>query len=366
MIIGIDASRAVTAKPTGTEMYSRHLIREMLKLSSAYRFRLYVRSYPPEGVFPGGEVRVIPFPRLWTHLRLSWEILRFPPDALFVPAHVLPLVHPRCSVVTVHDLGYLKFPETHPWRQRLYLYLSTWWNVCVASHVLVDSLATKQDIIAHYRIDAKKITVAYPGADEALKSVEDWGIIEAAKARYGIDGRYFLYLGRLQPRKNLSALVKAFSELLPKLTPDFKLVLAGKRGWLTEALFSQIADLGLEERVLLPGYVADRDKAAILSGAEAFLFPSLYEGFGLPVLEAQACGCPVITSTTSSLPEVAGSSALLVDPADHIAIAEAMRRIVFDPGLRDQLSEAGYRNVGRFSWTSTAEQVLRIIDSLIG
>lgn len=365
VLVGIDASRAVTSEPTGTEIYSLCLIQEMLRLSASHDFRLYTRSRPPKGVFPDAEVRVIPFPRMWTHLRLSWEMFRFPPDVLFVPAHVLPLIRPRRTVVTVHDLGYVKFPEAHPVVQRAYLALSTWWNVRVASHVVADSKATRADIITRYRVDPGKVTVVYPGVDEALNPVKDREQIEAAKTRYGIEGRYFLYLGRLQPRKNLSTLVTSFNELLPELASDFRLVLAGKVGWMTEALFSQITGLGLENRVILPGYVADTDKAALLSGAEAFLFPSLYEGFGLPVLEAQSCGCPVMTSTTSSLPEVAGDSALLVDPADGRAITGAMRRLAADSDLRRALSAAGQRNVCRFSWASSAQELLRIIGDLM-
>ena len=365
VLVGIDASRAVTSEPTGTEIYSLCLIQEMLRLSASHDFRLYTRSRPSNGVFPDARVRVIPFPRMWTHLRLSWEMFRFPPDVLFVPAHVLPLIRPRRTVVTVHDLGYVKFPEAHPVRQRAYLALSTWWNVRVASHVVADSKATRADIITRYRVDPGKVTVVYPGVNEALNPVKDREQIEVAKTRYGIDGRYFLYLGRLQPRKNLSALVTSFNELLPELASDFRLVLAGKVGWMTETLFSQITGLGLENRVILPGYVADTDKAALLSGAEAFLFPSLYEGFGLPVLEAQSCGCPVMTSTTSSLPEVAGDSALLVDPADGRAITGAMRRLATDSELRRALSAAGQRNVCRFSWASSAQELLRIIGDLM-
>ena len=363
--VGIDASRAIASEPTGTEIYSLRLIQEMLRLSAEYEFRLYTRSDPPQGMFPAAAVRAIPFPRMWTHLRLSWEMLRFPPDVLFVPAHVLPLIHPRRTVVTVHDLGYLRFPDAHPARQRVYLALSTWWNVHVASHIVADSKATKIDITTRYRVDPSKLSIVYPGVNESLYPVEEREQIEIAKTRYGIDGRYFLYLGRLQPRKNLSALVASFNELLPELAPDFRLVLAGKVGWMTETLFSQIVELRLEKRVILPGYVADTDKAALLSGAEAFLFPSLYEGFGLPVLEAQSCGCPVMTSTTSSLPEVVGDSALLVDPSDRQAITDAMRRLAADSDLRRDLSAAGQRNVRRFSWASSAQALLHVIDDVV-
>jgi glycosyltransferase involved in cell wall biosynthesis len=287
-------------------------------------------------------------------------MVRHRPDVLFVPAHVLPLIHPRASLITVHDLGYLYFPQAHPWRQRLYLDLSTRWNARAAAHLLADSQATKADLVTRYGTSPDKVTVAYPGRDETLAPVRASAAIKAVKARYSIVGDYFLTLGTLQPRKNLARLVAAFAALRSEAV----LVLAGKHGWLYEDLFAQVRRLGLEGRVLFPGYVRDEDKAALLSGALAFVFPSLYEGFGLPVLEAQACGCPVITSTTSSLPEVAGDAALLVDPGDTAAITAAMRCVAADPALRDALVERGFANARRFSWAACARSVLGAIERM--
>ena len=367
MLIGIDASRTVTDRPTGTEVYSRCLIRALLAISAHHRFRLYFRSDPPDDLFPGNrlgraEMRAIPFPRLWTHIRLSWEMARCPPDVLFVPAHVLPLFRPRASIVTVHDLGYLYFPQAHPWRQRVYLDLSTRWNTQVAAHILADSEATKSDLVARYNALPDKITVAHPGRDETLGPVRDPAEIEAAKASCGIDGDYFLYVGTLQPRKNLARIISAFAALKLKAAPCPVLVLAGKRGWLYDDLFAQVRRQGLEGKVLFPGYISDKDKAALMSGALAFVFPSLYEGFGLPVVEAQSCGCPVIASTTSSLPQVAGDAALLVDPHDVAAITAAMQRVAGDPALRERLVERGFVNARRFSWTACARTVLGAVE----
>ncbi|MCX7683140.1 MAG: glycosyltransferase family 4 protein [Anaerolineae bacterium] len=358
MLIGIDASRAVTDHPTGTETYSRCLIRALVELASPrYRFRLYFRTPPPPGLFTGVETRVIPFPRLWTHLRLGLEMALHPPDLLFVPAHVLPPVRPRLTLVTVHDLGYLHFPRTHPRGQWLYLSLSTLWNAHVATHILADSEATRADLISHYNIPPQKITVAYPGFDDQMTSACP---IEDVRTRYGIGKKYFLYLGTLHPRKNLSRLIAAFASL----PPDTLLVLAGKEGWHCKELFAQIEQLGLEERVLFTGYVRKEEKTALLRGALALVFPSLYEGFGLPVLEAQACDCPVITSTTSSLPEVAGDAAILVDPADPEAIASAMLRLLSDSTVRQSLIEKGRENVKRFSWINCARTVLEVIEQI--
>jgi glycosyltransferase involved in cell wall biosynthesis len=190
-------------------------------------------------------------------------------------------------------------------------------------------------------------------------------VIAAVKARYGIaeNGRYLLYLGTLQPRKNLTRLVEAFA-CLQAPTANLQLVLAGKKGWLYDDLFARVASLGLGGRVVFPGYIADGDKAALISGAAALVYPSLYEGFGLPVLEAMACGTPVLTSNGSSLPEVAGDAALLVDPLDVEAIAAGMSRLMEDADLRCSLVARGYVQASKFSWARAAQQVLEVLESV--
>jgi glycosyltransferase involved in cell wall biosynthesis len=327
--------------------------------------RLYARAQPDLDAFPGAEVRVIPFPRLWTHLRLSWEMALRPPDLLFVPAHVLPLARPRRTLVTVHDLGYRRFPGAHPPRQRRYLELSTRWNARVASHVLADSQATRDDLVAAYGVPAGKVTVAYPGYDADLAPVRDPQALARVRERYAIAAPYVLFLGSIQPRKNLARLVRAFARVLDR-HPELTLVLAGKEGWLAQPIHAQVDELGLVERVRFTGYVAEEDKAALLSGACLFAFPSLHEGFGFPVLEAQACGAPVLTSATSSLPEVAGNGALLVDPEEEEDIARGMVRILDDEALRRRLVAAGFHNLERFSWEGTAKVVAGIMESLLG
>jgi glycosyltransferase involved in cell wall biosynthesis len=366
-LIGIDASRAAAARRTGTETYSLELIRALARLESGHSFRLYTTGPPPENLFwdgptpPGWEVCSISWRRLWTHLRLSAEVTRRPPDVLFVPAHVLPLMHPRRSVATVHDLGYLYYPGAHRPADRRYLDWATGWNARRSAVVIADSEATKADLTRAYGVTPDKVRVIYLGANDALARVADPQRIAVARTRYGIGARYLLYVGTLQPRKNLARLIEAFG------CRDFagtQLVLAGKQGWLYDDLFVQVRDGGLEGRVLFPGYVADDDMAALLSGAQAFVFPSLYEGFGMPVLEAQACGAAVMTSHNSSLPEVAGDAALLVDPHDVDAIAEAMHQLITDDALRAELVRRGYENVKRFSWEKCARETLAVLESV--
>jgi glycosyltransferase involved in cell wall biosynthesis len=287
-------------------------------------------------------------------------MLTRPPDVLFVPAHVLPLIHPRRSVVTVHDVGYLSYPEAHRSADRRYLDWSTRWNAHQATAVLADSQATKDDLVRAYGVDPGKVHVVYLGRDEAVAPVTDRVRLADVQCRYGIATPYLFYVGTLQPRKNLARVIDAFARVAGRLG-DVQLVLAGKRGWLYDDLFAQVTRLGLERRVVFPGYVDDADLAALLSAALALVFPSLYEGFGIPVLEAGACGLPVITSNTSSLPEVAGDAALLVDPHDVDAIAEAMYRLATDPELRAELARRGQENVKRFSWEKCARETLAVL-----
>jgi len=364
MLIGIDASRSVAQERTGTENYSLNLISHLLALWGEHRYRLYFNRPPSYDLHAACDLRVMPFPRLWTHLRLSWEMARRPPDLLFVPAHVLPIVHPRRGVVTVHDLGYLYYPEAHRLLDRLYLDLSTRYNARAATHLVADSSATKRDLIERYGTDPDKITVVYPGYDDAtFQPVRDKEAIETVKVRYDIAGDYVLFVGTLQPRKNLIRLIRAFSNLQSPIS-NLQLVIAGKKGWLYEEIFRQVEELGLEGRVVFTGYIAADDLPALLSGARLFAFPSLYEGFGLPVLEALACGTPVVCSNVSSLPEVAGDAAVLVDPLDVEGLAAALERILGDEELRAELIERGFEQARRFSWEKCARETLNVLESI--
>jgi glycosyltransferase involved in cell wall biosynthesis len=291
-------------------------------------------------------------------------MVRHPPDLLFVPAHVLPPVRPRYTLVTVHDLGYLTFPKAHPPAQRRYLDLTTRWNARVATHVLADSQATRADLVRAYAVDPEKVSVVYPGYDRTLQPVTDPQALARVRQRYGIPGDYVLFLGRIQPRKNLKRLIRAFkpvAEAYPALT----LVLAGPTGWLADPIREAVETLGLEDRVRFTGYVDAADKAALLSGARLFAYPSLYEGFGFPVLEAQACHTPVLVSDNASLPEVGGDAALYVCALDADDIAQGLLRLLADAELRRALVARGEANLHRFSWQKAARQVQDVIETLL-
>lgn len=357
MHIGIDASRATAAQRTGTEAYALAIIRALLDLDSSHDWRLYFRDAPPPGVFPHTPTlphTVIRPRRLWTHLGLSLELSRRPPDCLFIPAHVLPLYHPCPSVVTIHDLGYLHFPESHAMGQRLYLDWSTRFSARFATALIADSEATKRDLIGRYRVPAEKITVIYPGFDSALKPVRHPTRRSPVAEKYDLPDKFLLHVGTIQPRKNLERLIEAFDP------SQISLVLAGRRGWLADSIYEK----GKTRGVQFLDYVADEDLAALYSSAVAYVAPSLYEGFGFTVLEAMACGTPVICSDGGSLAEVAGEAAIIVPAADTQALAEAIRRVTTDETLRRSMIMNGFRNVGRFAWPRAAEQTLRVIESV--
>jgi glycosyltransferase involved in cell wall biosynthesis len=350
MHIGIDASRTTRAQRTGTEGYALNLIRALLSHATRHRLTLYFREKPAPALFPKGQPRIIPFPRLWTHARLSWEMLTRPPEVLFVPAHVIPLVCPVPAVVTIHDLGYRHFPRAHPLTHWAYLDWSTRFSTYRAAHILADSHATRRDLVQMYGVRENKISVVYPGRDEALTRVDP----AAVRAKYQLPATYLLHIGTVQPRKNLLRLIEAVTHH-PSPVP---LVLAGRSGWLAEP----ILEAARRHNVRVLDYVPDEALAGLYSGATAFVFPSLYEGFGFPVLEAMACGTPVICANTSSLPEVAGEAALTVDPLDTGALAAAIARVLSDAALRESLIARGYEQIQKFSWAKAARETLSVLE----
>lgn len=368
MRIGIDISRMATMARTGTEHYASEVVAAIARHDPVNAYTLYCNQLPARLPPLGANmtVRCIPMPRLWTHVRLSSEVLRHPPDVLFIPAHVLPLGAPLVrrmrTVVTVHDLGYLRYPEAHTTAQRLYLRLSTVWSARAASHLIAVSAATRSDLVRLAGISPDRITVVHHGVAERFRQP----VADPARARaiVGGDEPYFLYVGTVQPRKNLVRVIEAFADASRRLAGAGiapVLVIAGKRGWLSEGIARRAAELGIAGRVRFAGYVADDDLPTLYREALAFVFPSLYEGFGMPVLEAMACGTPVLTSNSSSLPEVAGNAALVVDPLDTGAITEGMVCLACDAALRQELRQRGYQRAAQFTWDRCAEETLRVL-----
>ncbi|MGH2559007.1 MAG: glycosyltransferase family 4 protein [Thermomicrobiales bacterium] len=356
-VIGIDASRLSVAERTGTETYTFNLIHALADLRSNDDFRLYLNAaLPPPDLPPLGDTVSMPFPRFWTHARLSWEMLRRPPEVLFVPAHVVPVLHPR-SVVTIHDLGYLHEPEAHPTAQRRTLDWTTRWSCRSARRVIAISDATRRDLLTHYDVPPDRIIVIPHGVKPTRASEED---VARVRADHDLPPHFILAVGTIQPRKNLGRLARALSELA-RAGLEQHLVVAGKRGWLANEVEAEIAHSGASHRIALLGYVADDDLAGLYAAADALCFPSLYEGFGLPALEAMAAGCPVVVSNRGSLPEVAGDAAEIVDPLDVGSIAAGLIRVLTDNARRSVLIERGWQRASTFTWARTARETLGVL-----
>ena len=371
LCIGLDASRSLRAEPTGTERYSRQIIGHMLAAhGDRFAFRLYAPTTPTAEALRGDAppardartptVRTLPGKWLWTHRKLAWEVSRRPPHVLFVPAHVVPFLPPPLlppTVVTLHDIGYRYFPRSHTALQRLYLELSTRWSAAAARRIIAVSQQTANDLQRFYGVAEAKIRVIH---EAPMRRAAGTG---ADAGRAPVYERPFaLYVGTIQPRKNLLRLIESFERLIQQQDIGWDLVLVGRWGWLSEEYERLVAAKGLVDRVHFPGYLPDGAVAALMRAALFFVFPSLFEGFGLPVLEAQTTGVAVMCANNSALPEIAGDAALLVDPHDVDAIAAAMLRLSRDEALRQELIAKGYENVKRFSWQKAASETLAVLE----
>jgi len=268
------------------------------------------------------------------------------------------------TVLTIHDLTFIRDPESAFPRLRRYLNRVVPRSVARAVHILADSVATKNDVVELFGTQLDKITVLYGGVDAHFAPVQEPDRLAAVRARYGIgQAPFILGIGTVQPRKNYRRLIQAFADLNPSAS-GLQLVIAGGKGWMYDQIFAEVKQLGLESWVIFPGFVDDDDLPALYSAAEMLAYPSIYEGFGLPILEAMACGTPVVTSRSSSLPELAGDAALLVEPTDVADIADAMRRLRQDADLRRRLVAQGFGQTRKFTWEKAAHQLLGVYEAL--
>ncbi len=291
---------------------------------------------------------------------------RLLPDATLFHGteHLLLPLRDVPTLLTVHDLIFRHLPEHHKRLNRWYLNLTMPLYCRRATHIIAVSEQTRRDLVAAYGIAADKITVIYEAADPSFRR-QPPEAVASARARYGLPERYILTVGTIEPRKNLIRLLAAFERLKAEGLTD-ALVIVGRRGWLYEGFFAALERSPARQAVLFPGFIPDADLPAAYAGAQALVMPSLYEGFGLPVLEAMACGTPVACSESSSLPEIAGDAALLFDPRDVDAIVTALRRIVTDADLASALRARGQAQAARFSWARAAQETLALYQRLAG
>lgn len=378
MTIGIDASRAFLPKRTGIEEYSYQVIKHLTKELAEERVVLYVRkNQVVDFDLPKmWRVRSLGWSRCWTQGGLALEMLLRPVDTLFVPAHTVPWVHPKRTVVVVHGLEYEFCFDAYSWWERRYMRWSIKNSCRWASKIIAVSENTKRDLVRLYSVPEEKIRVIYEGVkqmknegsdfnEQGTMNKEQWNpSLPTTNYKLPIPRPYFLFVGRIETRKNVARMIEAFDIFKRKCGTEHTLVLAGKPGYGYEEVKSQIRQLTDESRddIVEVGYVSEEEKLELLKNAEGFLFPSLYEGFGLPVLEAQAVGVPVLASNTSSLPEVAGEGgAVFVNPENVEDITAGIERLALDRGFRSAIIEGGFKNVTRFSWEQCAREIAEML-----
>jgi glycosyltransferase involved in cell wall biosynthesis len=364
--IGIDI-HSLGGQQGGNETYFQELTRSLIELPGAHELVLYYTQAAARGRFSAnGHVSLEQLrprnPLLRIPLTIPWRSRKDRLD-VFHAQHIVPPFLKCKTVTTIPDIAYEHFPEAFPRRQRLWLKKLVRDSARRADHIITVSEYSKRDIVTTYGIPEDKVTVTYEGAGPEFQPVDREKAKHALACRYGITGPFVLYLGRLQARKNLTRVVEAFAQVRRAGLPH-RLVLAGKQDSLFEPVLSRIRELGLESEILLPGFLTAADVPLFYNAAEVFVYPSLFEGFGLPVVEAMACGVPVITSQGSSLEEVAGDAALLVDPLSESSIAGAMQRLLEDSDLRSRLRQAGLKRSRMFDFRNTARQTMDVYERL--
>lgn len=359
MLIGIDANEAnLTRNRVGINQYAFDLLHAIYDLKTDHQFVIYLKT-PPLDDLPkirkSWSYRTIPFPKLWTQTRLPFDLYTHKPrpDVFFSMTHYAPRWSPVPTVVAIMDLGFLQTPEQFTAKDFNQLKSWTGYSVKQAARVITISEYTKKDIIKYY--GSKNITVTYPGYDQKLfKPTKNPEIL----SKYDIKEPYFLFLSSLKPSKNVEGLIRAFAKLnIEHLT----LVISGKKGWLYDQIFQTVRDLHLENRVLFTGFVDETDVPVLMTNASAFVMPSFFEGFGIPVLEAMACGTPVVISRVASLPEVAGGAGIYVDPLDTASISSGLQ-IAIGP-KKHEFVKLGLERVKSFSWAKSARQTLACLET---
>lgn len=357
MKIAIDMQTTLGQK-TGIGFYVDNLVRWLEKLDGEYE---YTKLMPESHEDFKSLKRLI-----WDQFKVPFRSNRARADLLHQPGFSAPIIYTKPVVVTVHDLIAIHFGREIPLGSRLYFGKWMPFSYRFSDHIIAVSEYTKQDLIKLLGFDAKKITVIPLAADERYQPLKDEGEIKKIKAKFNLKDQVILHVGTLNPRKNLEFLVRCFALVKERLNESIQLVITGKKGWYYDDLFKLVAELRLDDDVIFTGYVTDEEKVALYSAAHLLAFPSRYEGFGLPPLEAMQCGTPVIASNTSSIPEVVGNAGILLSPDDKNGWVIAMERLLTDSAERGRLARLGFSQAAKFSWERTAKETRKVYEKVIG
>ncbi len=357
----------------GVSHYIEQVLIHLGQIDHANRYSVYTtRGLDNRALGLPPNFRVLPsrLPTINPRVRIPWEqllapllIRRIHADVFHGVLNVLPIVCPTPGVVTVHDLAFIRFPQTFRAYNRTYLDFATRLSVRHAARILAVSEHTKREVVGLLGVPAERVVVT-PNAVRAHFRPPAPSALAAFRAAKGLPERFVLYVGTLEPRKNLTTLLEAYAEVARR--HDVPLLVGGGKGWLYDAVFQRLDELGLRERVRFVGYIEEEELPLWYAAATVFVFPSIYEGFGMPPLEAMACGTPVITSNSSSLPEVVGDAGLLVSPHDPGGFAAAIERVLTDAALHHELRVRGLARAQIFDWRVTAERTLAAYEAAAG
>jgi glycosyltransferase involved in cell wall biosynthesis len=364
--ITIDYTPALR-QTAGIGRYTRGLMAALAETDQENKYTLFCAGQSPDSShWPANfTIRSTHVPVQW--LTAGWHRLRIPLpveqlagpcDIFHSPDFTLPPLREALGVVTIHDLSFLRVPQCADPGLRSFLERAVPRSLARAARVLADSENTKRDLIELLNVAPERITVVPAGIEPRFRPVRDTVKLAEVRARYQLPEWFILMVGTIEPRKNLSRLITAYGQLRRQTGLPHALVIAGKEGWLFQGIYDQVTKEGLTDHVHFPGFVADDDLPTLYTLADLLAFPSLYEGFGLPPLEAMACGTPVVTSNNSSLPEAVGSAALLVNAEDTEELTEAIARVLCDANLRVRLADLGRAQAARFTWPEAARKLL--------
>ena len=374
MKIMIDA-RSVDIRQSGVGNYVTHLIKGLNAVDRKHQYALMItttqRGHLPDDL-KAFENYAVPFSNENHVLGDPWEFFLLPGslrnrgvDLFHGPAFMAPPFHRGFrSIATIHDLVAFHHPQTIPTKYAYYMRFLIGLMIRKATCIITDTKVIRQEIIDEFHVSQERVFAVPIAVSDLFRPVTDPARIRHIKERFGIKKHYFLHVGNIEPRKNLTSLFLAFRRIREKIRKDYQLVVVGKKGWLYGDIFETLRESGLTDDVVFTGYVREEDIPVLYSGAEFFVFPSLYEGFGLPVLEAMRCGTPVLTSHVSSMPEVAGEAALYVDPCSVEDISEKVLKLAYDDTLKARLREKGFIQASKFTWEKTARETLKVYEAV--
>jgi glycosyltransferase involved in cell wall biosynthesis len=362
MLIGIDANEAnLTTNRVGINQYAYNVLKSLWKINTSHKFTIFLKTPPISDLPPektNWTYRIIPFPKLWTQTRLPFDLFfhKPQPDIFLSLTHYAPRWSPVPAVVAIMDLGFLKYPNQFTPKDFTQLKNWTSYSVNKATKVIAISEHTKKDICAVYHKSPEDVIVTYLGYDTELYRPTTNPLV---LKKYAINTPYFLFLGSLKPSKNIENLLEAFNKINHT---NYSLVIAGKKAWLYDKIFSRVKKLGLLNKVIFTGFTPDEDIPPLMTHSTAFVLPSLYEGFGIPVLEAMACGTPVVVSNVASLPEVAGEAGIYVDPYSVDSITQGLQVAISNKS--SQFVKRGLSRVKSFNWDETAKKTLSLLENI--